>query len=272
MRIRTFARGLLAWLVVLPFAGQVAWLLAGSLWPDHQPLSAIGAGAPGGLAGLENYATAWRLADLARPAWNSLRVAAVAVPLALLAASWAGFAMTRLPPGPRRALLGVSAAALLISPTVLWLARLPIYRALGWLDSPWALAAPALAGGSPLYALIFYWSFRRLPEELFEAAVLEGASAWDLWRRVALPLNRHISVGVGVLALAAFWGNYADPLLYLRSESQMTLPVAVRALAQLDLTRWPVMLAGGVILAAPVLAAFAAAQRYLGPLWRERGE
>jgi len=269
MRLRTLARGVLAGLVALPFAGQVAWLLAGSLWPDHQPLSAIGTGEANWLAGLANYATAWRLAGLARPAWNSLRVAAVAVPLALLAASWAGFAMTRLPAGPRRALLLLSGGALLVSPTLLWLARMPVYRALGWLDSPEALAAPALAGGSPLYALIFYWSFRRLPAELFEAAVLEGASAWQLWRRVALPLSGPITVAVGVLALAAFWGNYADPLLYLRSETQMTLPVAVRALAQLDLTRWPVMLAGGVILAAPVLAAFAAAQRYWGALWRE---
>jgi multiple sugar transport system permease protein len=270
MRIQTFGRGLLAWLVVLPFAGQVAWLLAGSLWPDHQPLSAIGAGGPEGWAGLENYVTAWVLAGLGRQAWNSARVAAMAVPLTLLVASWAGFAMSRLPTGPRRALLGLSGAALLISPTVLWLARFPVYRALGWLDSPWALAAPALAGGTPLYTLIFYWSFRRLPAELFEAAVLEGASPLQLWRRVALPLSGHIVVGVGLLALVAFWGNYADPILYLRSAAQMTLPVGARALAQLDATRWPVMLAGGVILAGPVLAAFAAAQHYLGPLWRER--
>jgi multiple sugar transport system permease protein len=65
-----------------------------------------------------------------------------------------------------------------------------------------------------------------------------------------------------------FWGNFTDPLLYLRSESQMTLPVGLRMLAQLDPTRWPVLMAGAVLLTLPVVVVFLVGQRFFWHGWQ----
>ena len=100
-------------------------------------------------------------------------VVAFAVPLTVLIASWAAFAMTRLSrrgPVPDRA----SLVALMVPMTALLVPRFVIFRYLGMIDTYWPLIAPALMGTSPFYVLLFYWGFQRLPAELFEAARLEG--------------------------------------------------------------------------------------------------
>ena len=160
--------------------------------------------------------------------------------------------MTQLPPRTGRLLLRLSLAALLAPATALWLARFPLYRLLGWIDTPLSLIAPALIGGSPLFVLIFYWSFRRLPGELLNAARIDGAGVWRLWWSIALPAAPAAVAGVTLLTTVFDRSNFTDPLLYLRSQNQMTMPVGVRLLAQLDPTHWSVLLAGSVLLTLPV--------------------
>jgi multiple sugar transport system permease protein len=243
-------------LVVLLFLCPLVWLLVASLWPDNQPLSAAWRSLAAFRPTLGNYVTAANMAPMGRFALNSLGIVALAVPLSLLVASLAAFALNRLPHRLQTVVLWLSWAALLAPPTALWLARFPIFKALAWIDTPWPLVAPALIGGNPFFVLLFFWSFRRLSPELFESAILDGAGAWQLWWWIALPASRGVTVGVAILNFVLFWGNFADPLLYLRSEAHMTLPVGLRLLAQLDVTRWPVVMAGAVMLTLPVLAVF----------------
>ena len=193
---------------------------------------------------------------MARFGFNSLRVVIIAVPFTLFVASWAGFALIRLPIRVQKVMIWLSLAALLAPPTALWLARFPLFKALGRVDTLFPLIAPALIGGSPFFVLLFYWSFRRLPPDLFEAAILDGASSWQLWWHIALPTSSNTVAGVTILSFVLFWGNFTDPLLYLRSEAQMTWPVGLRLLAQLDATRWPVIMAGAVMLTLPVVLVF----------------
>jgi multiple sugar transport system permease protein len=75
-----------------------------------------------------------------------------------------------------------------VPPAALWLPRFVLFTWLHLTDSFAALLAPALLGSSPLFVLLFYWSFRRVPEDVFESARLDGAGPLALWRRVALPL------------------------------------------------------------------------------------
>jgi ABC-type glycerol-3-phosphate transport system permease component len=131
------------------------------------------------------------------------------------------------------------------------------------------LVAPALLGLSPFYVLLYYWSFRRLPLELFEAARLEGMQPFSMWRRLAMPLVRPVTVAIGLLAFIVTWGNFLDPLIYLFDPELYTLPLGLRSLAALDRTNYPVFLAGAVVATAPVVVAFAVAQRYF--LHEDRG-
>ena len=218
---------------------------------------------------VQAYPEAFELVDLGRYLVNSLAVAALTVPPAVLVASWAGFALLLLAGRTRLALLAVSFAALMIPVTALLVPRFTLYRWLGLTDTWVPLVAPALLGLSPFYVLLFYWSFRRLPKELLEAARLEGVRPFTMWRRLAMPLVRPVTVAVALLAFIASWGNFLDPLVYLFDPDLYTLPLGLRSLAVLDRTNYPVLLAAAVVATAPPVAAFAVAQRFF--LHEDRG-
>jgi multiple sugar transport system permease protein len=211
---------------------------------------------------LESYRRAFELVDLARYTFNSALVVAIAVPLTLLFASWAGFAMARLPRRAGAWLVAASLVSLMVPITALLVPRFAIFSWLGLTDTYVPLVAPALIGMSPFYVLLFYWGFRRIPSELFEACRLEGLSPFTVWRRIALPLARPVTVAVAVLAAVFTWSNFLDPLIYLFDENTFTLPLGLRSLAQVDRQDFPLLLAGAVTATVPVIAAFLYVQRF----------
>jgi multiple sugar transport system permease protein len=215
------------------------------------------------------YPRAFELVDLGRHLVNSLVVAALTVPLAVLVASWAGFALLLLAGRTRLVLLALSVAALMVPVTALLVPRFTLYRWLGLTDTWVPLVAPALIGLSPFYVLLYHWSFRRVPRELLDAARLEGATPFTIWRRLAMPLVRPVTVAVAMLVFIATWGNFLDPLVYLFDPDLYTVPLGLRSLSALDRTNYPVLLAAAVVATVPVVAAFAVAQRFF--LHEDRG-
>ena len=247
--------------VVLVVSVPVLFLIAGSLRQPGLPPPLTPELVPDPVD-TGNYGRAADLVGLGRATLNSLLVAAIAAPLSVLVASWAGFALVLLRSRLRTAILAASLLALMVPLTALLVPRFALYRSLGLVDTFVPLVAPALVGTSPIYVLVFFVAFRRLPPELYDACRLEGMSPFQIWRRIALPLVRPVAVAVGLLAFVLSWGNFLDPLVYLHDRDLFTLPLALRSLAQLDPTNYPLLLAGAVIATAPVLAVFLIAQRW----------
>ncbi len=218
-----------------------------------------------------NYSRAFELVDIPRYTLNSLIVVAFAVPLTVLTASWAAFAMTRLPRRWAGVLVAVSLIALMVPLTALLVPRFTIFKTLGLINTYVPLIAPALMGTSPFYVLLYYWSFRRLPPELFEAARLEGLNPLGIWWRVAMPLVRPVTVAVAVLAFVFTWSNFLDPLIFLFDQEKFTVPLGLRSLATLDRTNFPLLLAGSVAATLPVVLAFVYVQRYFLQEFRGQG-
>jgi multiple sugar transport system permease protein len=218
-----------------------------------------------------NYDRAFDLVDIPRYTLNSLFVVAFAVPLTVLTASWAGFAMSRLPRRPAGALVAISLIALMIPLTALLVTRFAIFKNLGLLNTYVPLIAPAIMGTSPFYVLLYYWSFRRLPPELFEASRLEGLGPIRTWWRVAMPLVRPVTVAVAVLCFVFTWSNFLDPLIFLFDQEKFTVPLGLRSLATLDRTNFPLLLAGSVAATLPVIVAFLYVQRYFLQEFRGAG-
>ena len=203
-----------------------------------------------------NYAEIFRQVPLGRYTLNSLLVVAVAVPVTLLTASLAGFGLSQLREPWRNRLLILTIALLMVPSPAVWLFRYQLLRWLGLLTSLWALILPAFAAGSPLLVLLFYWTFRRNPIELYEAARVEGADAWTTWRKIALPLARPTVAAVLVLSFALYWNDFANPVLYLYRPSTYTLPVGLQILKQLDATNWSLLMAGAVVVTLPMVLLF----------------
>ena len=203
-----------------------------------------------------NYAELFRQVPMGRYLLNSLLVVAVSVPLTLLTASLAGFGMTQLPDPWRPRLLMATVFLLMVPPSAVWLFRYQMLSWTGLLTTLWSLILPAFAGGSPLIVLLFYWTFRRMPAEMIEAARLEGADALTTWRHIAMPIARPTVAACLVLAFALFWNDFTNPVLYLYRPQTYTLPIGVQILKQMDSTNWPLLMAGATFMTLPIVVLF----------------
>ncbi|MBI4770253.1 MAG: carbohydrate ABC transporter permease [Chloroflexi bacterium] len=213
-----------------------------------------------------NYLRIFRLVPLGRYALNSLAVVGLAVPITVVTASWAGFALARLNDADRRSLVRYSLILLMVPVTAVWLGRFLIFKQMGLINSLWALAAPAFMGTSPFFVLLFYWTYRRLPPELYESAHLDGASAFGVWRVVAAPLSCPTAAVVALLTFVIYWSDFISPLLYLSTPARYTLPVGLQLLQQMDRSDYPLLMAASVLMVMPVVLVFAAAHRLSGRL------
>lgn len=255
-RSRRIAILVLCALFLLP----LAFMLLGSLRPPGLP-------PPDGFEvwpqdpRWDNYRSVFGFVDLTTHIRNSLLVVAVAVPLTVVIASWAGFAIATATPERRRNLVVVSLLALMVPLSALWVPRFVIYEWSGLLGGLAPLMAPALMATSPFYVLIFALAYSRIPSQLYEAARIEGLTPLQIWRRVAFPLAKPAAFAVGVLAFAFHWSNFVDALLYVGRSTWFTLPLGLRALQTLEPTNHPILLAGAVLATVPVAVAFFLAQR-----------
>ncbi len=235
-------------------------MLSGSLRPRGAPPPQGVEFVPDG-ATLAAYSDVFALIPLAGYLRNSVIVVAIAVPLTLLVASLAGYAIRLLGPRPKRVAIGLSLVAMMVPVTAVWATRFEVFRVLGVIDTFVPLVATALLGTNPFLVLIYAWAFHRVPDEILDAAALDGAGVVRTWWSVSLPLVRPATLAVAVLAFTFHWSNFIDPLLYLNTASNYTAPLGLRLLQQLNPTDWPLLLAGCVVVTLPVLAVFLAGQR-----------
>ena len=256
------ARGTATVVLLLVFAGPVVLLLLGAL---HRP----GLPPPDGLdlwpeaARWQNFADVTALVPLGRQLLNSLLVVSVAVPLTVLVASLAGFAMVASGRRVRLALLAASVGALLVPTSALWVPRVVLLDRLNLTDHTVVVAFPALMGTSPFLVLLFALAYSRLPGELLDAARLEGLSPWRTWRTVALPLARPATVAVAMLAFLFHWSNVVEPLLLLSREDSWPVALGLRSLSTLEPTLYPLFLAAAALASIPPVLVFLLAQRAL---------
>jgi multiple sugar transport system permease protein len=247
-------------LAIVVFLPPLLLLVAGSLRQPGLPPPQGPQFVPDPLS-IAGYERAFQLGGLVRATVNSLLVAAVAVPVSVAVASLAGFALARLPGRVAGVVIAGSLLALMVPATALLVPRFAVFRALGLTDTLGALVAPALLGMSPLYPLVYYLAFRALPGELYDTCRIEDLSPLRTWWRVGLPLVRPVTAAIAALTYVLTWSNFLDPLVYVYDRDLFTLPLALRSLATLDPTNFPVFLAGAVLATAPALAVFWIAQR-----------
>ena len=248
--------------MALLFVVPLCWVLTNSLRPVGLPPPRTLEWFPQPIA-WSNYAEIFRIVPLGRQIGNSLLVSTLGAVITLVTASWAGFALAQLPNRVRQLLVGLAVVLMMIPSTVVWLPRYIMFTSVGLIDSYAALIAPAVMGTKSLYTLMFYWTFRRVPLELFESARLDGAGAFLIWRRIALPLSLPTALAVLLLTFNHYWSDFVDPLLFLKSERRYTLAVGLRMLQQMDITNWSLLLAAVVVMTAPVVLVYLVIQHFI---------
>lgn len=133
-------------------------------------------------------------------------------------------------------------------------------RNLGWIDTYWALIMPGLAGAFGTFLLRQF--FMTLPRELEDAARVDGASYWRIFRSIVLPLSGPALATVGVFTFIEKWDDFIWPLVVINSTEKMTLPLGLAYLNSARSTDWTRLMAGDVVSLIPMILVFAFAQRY----------
>ncbi len=192
--------------------------------------------------------------------WNSVAIAAISTALGLLLTVPAGYAFAKLRFTGRERLLRVLIAALVVPGQVAMLPLFLMFRELGLVNSYAGVILPGLAG---IFAILFVrQACLRIPDEMIDAARMDGASEARIFVSIVLPLLAPITVTLALFLFLGSWNDFLWPLIVLSDQHRYTLPVAVAAIVREHAADGELMMAAAVVTTLPVLALFVALQRY----------
>jgi multiple sugar transport system permease protein len=247
-----------AMVMVAPFA----WMLSTALKPAGDAFAYPPQWIPSRIT-FENFQRVWTAVPFGRYIANSLFVALSVMLLDLVTASLAAYAFARMQFPGRDKLFLLYLATLMIPGQVTVIPNFILMRYLDWLDTYTALIIPHAFTAFGTFLL--RQSFLAMPRELEEAAKMDGAGYFGIYRRIILPLA---GPALATLAILSFQGSYNAffwPLVVISSDSMWTIPLALRLFtgnAGMYATDWWLVMAGASIAVTPMLIIFVAAQKY----------
>jgi multiple sugar transport system permease protein len=206
-----------------------------------------------------NYPAVFETIPFARCYLNTLFVAATRTLGVLLTSAMAAYAFARLRFLGRDALFMVYLGTMMLPSQVTMIPNFILMRLLGWRDTYQALIVPHLFSAFGTFLLRQF--FLTLPVDLEEAAAIDGATPWDVFRRIALPLCRPALATLTVFTFLGAWNDFMWPLIMTDSPELAVLNVGLSYLQQMSHTDWPLLMAGAVMALLPVLAIYVSAQQ-----------
>lgn len=207
-----------------------------------------------------NYVQVTRVMPFLRYVLNTAAVATSITLLHLTVSSLAAYAFARLRfPGRNRLFLAYL-ATLMVPGQVTLIPNFLIMKYLGWIDTYQALIIPQIFSAFGTFLLRQF--FLTIPNELEDAARIDGASSFAIYWRIVLPLSGPALATLGVFTFTAQWNNFLWPLIVINDEQMRTLTVGLRALVGEFTVQYPLLMAGSVISILPMLIIFVVAQRF----------
>jgi multiple sugar transport system permease protein len=198
--------------------------------------------------------------SLGRYLANSALIAVAVTLLSLIVNSLAGYALAKLRFRGRDRLFRSLALGLVIPVQV---SMLPLFLLMKWLhlvNTYWGVIIPGMASIFGIFLIRQY--ALSIPEDLLDAARVDGASELRIYRSVVLPVIAPILATLAIWTFLATWNDFMWPLIILSDERRFTLPVALAALSGEHVQDTEMMMAGSVVTVLPVLLAFLILQRY----------
>jgi multiple sugar transport system permease protein len=190
---------------------------------------------------------------------NSFVISLLSAVLAVVACSMAGFAIARTRFRGRRVIYGLIAAGLLIPSQVLIVPQFQEFNAVHLLNTYWVQVLPAVA--VPIAVIIFVSFFNGIPAELAEAAHVDGASWWRIYRTIYMPLSKPAISAVFIFTFVWKWNDFLWPLLTLTNTRTMTLPVGLSQVSSAFGIQYAEIMASAVLGALPLIVVFLLFQR-----------
>ncbi|MCE9557531.1 MAG: carbohydrate ABC transporter permease, partial [Armatimonadetes bacterium] len=137
-----------------------------------------------------------------------------------------------------------------------------LFKYLHWVNTYYPLTVPAFLGGGAFNIFLIRQSMMSLPRDLDEAAILDGAGHWLIFRKILLPLCGPVLATVTVFSFIGAWRDFMGPLLYLNDVDKQTLELGLSTFNSQLSAQWNLLMPGSVLVTIPLLIIFILGQRY----------
>ncbi len=209
-----------------------------------------------------NYVEALTRAPLLRWLSNTAIITGLSIIGTVLSSSRVAFGFARLRFPFKRPLFILLLSTMMLPQVVTLIPRFIMFRWLGWLDTFLPLTVPAFFGGGAFNIFLVRQFYMTIPHDFDEAARIDGASNWAIWRRILVPLSKPVLIAIGIFTFVYHWNDFLSPLIFLFSEKNKTLALGLRAFINPSDASWNISMAASMYLVIPITILFFVGQRY----------
>lgn len=210
---------------------------------------------------LDNYRYIFTELPFGRYVFNSLKVSLLWTLGVVLSSSLAAYAFARVRFRGRNVLFMLTLAALMIPGQITMIPLYVVMARIGWVDTQLPLIVPAYFGSAfGIFLLRQY--FMTIPQELNDAAKIDGCSHFGIYWRIMMPLSKAVLATLALLAFMGSWNDLLGPIIYLYRDQLFTLPLALTRFRGQYYTQWAYMMSGATVSLVPILLVFLFTQQY----------
>ena len=210
---------------------------------------------------LSNFAKAWDI-GIKTYFMNSLVLTLIKVPTGVFICSLAAFALTKMRLRGAQVIFTIFVLGLVVPMQMTLVPLTTLYQHLGLIDSLPGLFFLYLGFGLPLGILILRGYFRSIPDEMIEAAFIDGCSWWDVYWRIVMPVSKPAIVSLLILDGISTWNEFILAQIFIRTQTNRTLPLGVVQFSTEFSTAYELLAAGQIITIAPLILLYLFFQRY----------
>lgn len=246
-----------AFLMIMPFI----WLVSSSLKSQIEIFQYPPQWIPTTFR-FENYVNALTYKPFHLYLKNSLVICALNIIAVVFSSSFVAYGFARIRFPGRDFCFGIVIATILLPNIILLVPQFVIFSRIGWVDTILPLTVPIFFGGGAFNVFLLRQFFRTIPEELADAARIDGCSEFGIYWRIMMPLAKPALITVAIFTFLASWNDLLGPLLYLRSPDNYTVAIGLAGFRGVMQTRWDLQMAAATAMVIPVVVLFFFSQRY----------
>lgn len=192
--------------------------------------------------------------------WNSAKITFITVVGSIITSSMAGFAFAKLNFRGREFIFLLYLATMIIPSQVLLVPRFILFDRVGLVDTHWAIILPGIF--TVFGTFLMRQFFSTLPNEILEAAKIDGTGFWRIYWRICLPLTKPAIVTLLILSFTWHWNEYENPLIFLRTQELFTLPIGLSSFVDEYGANYSLIMAASVSALLPLIIIVAIFQRF----------
>jgi len=193
---------------------------------------------------------------------NTVFLVAVNMFAIIVASSFCAYGFARIEFPGRDTWFVVVLATMMMPYYVLMIPIFIMFTRLGWIDTYLPLTVPTFFGGGAFNIFLMRQFFRTIPQELSDAARIDGCNEFQIYWKIFMPLAKPALVSIAILAFLGTWNDFVGPLLYVKSPDLFTVSIGLAQFRGIMRSRWDLLMAAATAMTVPVVALFFAAQRY----------